>query len=348
MYPRAVVEPPQTVQTEHPVVCVHTRLTDEIEPWKIQRTLQLVREMGAATLVEYFPWAYIEGSKGVFDWWHADQVMQHAANQGLRVYARLGMVPQWARPDEYALKTTANFLDESHYPDFAEFAAAFAARYTGGALAGIIVWNEPNLSFEWGYRPVDPAGYVELLKAAYEEIKAAAPEVLVLAGALAPTLEPPDSPNGMNDLIYLERMYQAGAAAYFDVLAMHAYGFTAPPEAAPDPGVLNFRRAEYLREIMLAHGDENKPVYITETGWNDHPRWTRAVRPGQRIAYTLAAFAWVEARWPWAERLCVWAFTSPERQGNWRDYFTLVTPDFRTKPIYEAVQAYARGGESAP
>ena len=27
---------------------------------------------------------------------------------------------------------------------------------------------------------------------------------------------------------------------------------------------------------------------ITEGGWNDHPRWTRAVRPGQRIANTAA------------------------------------------------------------
>ena len=43
----------------------------------------------------------------------------------------------------------------------------------------------------------------------------------MLAGALAPTLEPAGSPNGMNDLVYLERMYQAGAAAYFDALAIH-------------------------------------------------------------------------------------------------------------------------------
>ena len=43
--------PPQTVQSSHPIVGVHTRLTDEVEEWKIQRTLQMVREMGASWIV---------------------------------------------------------------------------------------------------------------------------------------------------------------------------------------------------------------------------------------------------------------------------------------------------------
>jgi hypothetical protein len=175
--------------------------------------------------------------------------------------------------------------------------------------------------------------------------------VLVLAGALAPTLEPPGSPNGLNDLIYLEEMYRAGAAGFFDALAVHTYGFKFPPEADPAPDVLNFRRAELLRAVMAQHGDGDKPVFITEAGWNDHPRWTKAVRPGQRIAYTLDAFQLAEDEWGWAERVCIWAFRYPAAQRNWRDYFTLVTPDFRAKPIYEAVRAYARGwegGEETP
>ena len=30
--PLIYLGPPQTVQTKHPLVCVHTRLTDEVEP----------------------------------------------------------------------------------------------------------------------------------------------------------------------------------------------------------------------------------------------------------------------------------------------------------------------------
>ncbi|HPV08204.1 MAG TPA: hypothetical protein PLD57_14110, partial [Aggregatilineales bacterium] len=113
----------------------------------------------------------------------------------------------------------------------------------------------------------------------------------------------------------------------------------------PAPDVLNFRRAELLREIMVAYGDENKPVVITESGWNDHPRWTKAVRPGQRIAYTLGALEYAEENWPWAEALCLWAFRYPAPVQSYPDYFTLVGPDFTPKPIYDAVQAWARGME---
>ncbi|MBK7920046.1 MAG: hypothetical protein IPJ94_28085 [Chloroflexi bacterium] len=47
--------PLQTVQTNHPLLGVHTRLTDEVEEWKIKHTLELVREMGASSIVEFSP-----------------------------------------------------------------------------------------------------------------------------------------------------------------------------------------------------------------------------------------------------------------------------------------------------
>ncbi|MBK8049471.1 MAG: hypothetical protein IPK16_21555 [Anaerolineales bacterium] len=43
-----VLGPQQVVHTMNPKVGVHTRLTDEVEPWKIKHTLELVREMGGA------------------------------------------------------------------------------------------------------------------------------------------------------------------------------------------------------------------------------------------------------------------------------------------------------------
>jgi hypothetical protein len=343
--PRVKMGPPQTVQTQHPVVCVHTRLTDEVEEWKIQRTLQMVREMGAATIVEFFPWPYVEGQKGQYDWAHHDRIMRYAQNQGLTVIARLGLVPAWARPPVQEKVTTLTYLTEEHFQDFADYVGAFVARYHD-QLGGVIIWNEPNLSREWGDRPVDPEAYTELLRLSYQAAHAAAPDVLVLGGALAPTNEPEDGSGGMIETRYLERMYEAGAGAYFDALAAHTYGFTHPPEDPPDPAVVNFRRVELLRPIMVRYGDEDKPVYITEGGWNDDTRWVNSVRPGQRIAYTLAAFDMV-GNWSWAETFCVWLFRQPLDRANRRDsYYALVSSDFYRKPIYYAIQAYARGWEN--
>lgn len=327
--------PPQTVTTHHPIVGVHTRLTDEVEEWKIKRSLQMVREMGAAWIVELFPWAYYHAADGGIAWGHPDMVIAHAHNQGLKVIARIGLTPEWARPPD----TPLTYLDESAYDDFADYAARFAERYHG-SVTHMIIGNEPNLSYEWGYRPTTAEAYVNLLRVVYPAVKAANPDMVVLAGALAPTLEPEGSPWGLNDLQYLDQMYAAGAAQYFDGLAVHAYGLTFPAAADPAPNILNFRRVELVRKVMEAYGDEETNIFITESGWNDHPRWTMAVRPGQRIQNTLDAFAYAEANWPYVETVAIWAFRFPAPTRSFMDYFTLVTPEFVTKPLYEEIRRY--------
>lgn len=325
--------PPQTVQTNYPALAVHTRLSDEVEEWKIQRTLQMVREMGATTIIEFFPWAYYHAEDGGIAWEQPDRIINHAHRQGLQVVARLGMTPGWARPAD----TPLNYLDETGYEHLATFAAAFSARYAG-KVSHIIVLNEPNLSFEWGYRVTTPADYVKLLQVVYPAVKQANPQMNILAGALAPTLEPAGSPWGLNDLLYLQGMYEAGAAEWMDGLAVHTYGFKFPPEAEPAADVLNFRRVELLREVMVQNGDEASDIYITEMGWNDHPRWTRAVRPGQRIEYTLSALNYAQENWPYVKLTGLWVFRTPAPTKSYMDYFTLVTPEFIPKPLYEALQ----------
>jgi hypothetical protein len=343
--PRPTVKlgPPQTVATQHPRLCVHTRLTDEVEAWKVLRTLELVRLMGAPTIVEYFPWAYHEGEPERFDWGHADMVVDYALNQGLTVIARLGgLVPAWVREQPGGAATADTLLPPERFADFGDYVYAFVEHFRGRVPA-IIIWNEPNVTLEWGFRPVDPEAYVELLKVAYARAKQADPGVQVLAGALAPTLEPEESELGLNDLVYLERMYAAGAADYFDALAVHAYGLSYPPDEAPAPDLLNFRRVELWRAIMVAHGDGHKPMALTESGWNDSPRWTRAVTPGARIDYTLAGYEWAEQHWPWMQVVCTWAFRYPKPQNSYGDYFTFVSPEFVAKPIYDAVRQWATG-----
>jgi len=335
--PLVTIGPRREVETINPKMGVHTRLTDEVEEWKIKRTLEMVREMGVPWIVEYFPWAYCEPRKGHFDWGHADLVVDHALAQGLTVIARLGFVPEWARPED----SVFSYLDGEHYDDFGDFVHAFVEHFKG-RVGYIVIWNEPNVSSEWGCRPVDPEGYTELLKIAHARAKEADPEVKVLAGALAPTLAEEGDEWGMNDLLYLQRMYDAGAKDCFDILAVHAYGWSFPPDDPHAQDKINFRRVELLREVMVRNGDADKKIIITEGGWNDHPRWTKAVRPAQRIAYTLRAYE-KALEWDWCEALAIWAFRYPRSVHTYQDYFTFVATDFLPKPVYLEVQRYAKG-----
>ena len=105
----------------------------------------------------------------------------------------------------------------------------------------------------------------------------------VLGGALAPTLAPQGSEWGLNDLDYLQGMYDAGARDGFDILAVHSYGWSLGPDEPASSDSVNFNRIELVRQVMERNGDGAKHIMITEGGWNDHPRWTRAVRPAQRV-----------------------------------------------------------------
>jgi len=325
--------PQQHVESINPEIGIHTRLTDEVEEWKIKRSLELVREMGASWIVEYFPWAYSEPEKGAYNWEHADIVIAHARRQGLKVIARIGFVPRWARPGG----RTLSYLSPTRYADLGDFVYAFARRYKE-QVSHLIIWNEPNLGLEWGFRPPDPAEYSRMLRLAYTRAKEANPEVTVLGGALSPTLGAHDA---MNDLVYLQGMYDAGAAAYFDTLAVHAYGWRSPPDEPASPDGINFSRIKLLRDVMVRNGDGDKPIIITEGGWNDHPRWTKAVRPGQRVAYTLQAYDLAWREWDWCQAVVLWVFRFPRPQPGYPDYFTFVTVDFTLKPVYLQVQRYA-------
>jgi hypothetical protein len=330
--------PQQVVQTINPKMGVHTRLTDEVEPWKIKRTLEMVREMGALWVVEYFPWAYREPQPGYFDWSHSDLVVDHANRQGLSVIARLGFVPEWARPVDSA----SSYLAPEDYDAFANYVTRFVNRY-GDRVAAIIIWNEPNLALEWGFQPVSPEDYTELLRQSYQAVQRSEhPEVLVLGGALAPTLAPTGNDQALNDLIYLERMLAAGAGEVMDGLSVHAYGWSFPADDPPNPEVINFRRTELVHQLLVAQGYSEMPIYITEGGWNDHPRWTRAVKPAQRIENTIRAYQLVQS-WPWATTGVLWAFRYPWPARTYLDYFTFVTPDFDPKPVYLEIQKYSQG-----
>ena len=335
--------PQRTVETINPKMGVHTRLTDEPDAAKIKRSLEMVREMGAPWIVEYFPWAYYEPRPGQYEWSHPDLVIDHANRQGLTVIARLGFVPEWARPDD----SHHLYLPAENYIAFGRFAAEFVRRYQG-KVRHLIIWNEPNLSLEWGFRPADPAAYVEMLQVVYPMVKAVDPEVQVLAGALAPTLDPPGSEWSMNDLVYLQRMYDAGAAGYFDILAVHAYGLGFDADEPAGESVVNFRRTELLREIMVRNGDGDKTAMITEGGWNDHPRWTRAVRPAQRIRNSMRAYQIAGAEWPWLESINLWVFRFPWDQKSYQDNYTFVSADFEPKSVYLEMQMYAKGLFDAP
>jgi hypothetical protein len=233
---------------------------------------------------------------------------------------------------------------------YGDFVYDFVEHYRG-RVHYIQIWNEPNLYIEWGNRPVDPAGYVDLLRVAYQRAKEADPNIYVLSAPLAITLGEPHPEPGkwraMSDLQFLDEMYQAGAAPYFDVLSANAFGMDKPPDDPPSPGTLNFRRIALQREIMERYGDDDKAIWFNEYGWNAAPAsfapedlyWKR-VSEEEQARYTVQGIQYARQNWPWAGVFFVWYFRQvgdiPPDQAAY--HFRMVDVDFNPRRVYYAIQ----------
>ena len=138
----------------------------------------------------------------------------------------------------------------NHLDGWREYVRVVTDRYRD-KFSVVEIWNEENYGPFW-YQSLepDPAEYLPVLRASYEEVKKTNPEIQV---ALGGTARIPHE--------YLAKLYKLGAGRYFDVMNIHPYTHPQPPE-----GVLDVQ-IEKLRDLMAEHGDGKKPIWITECGW---------------------------------------------------------------------------------
>lgn len=329
----------------------------EVEEWKIRKTLEMAQEAGLGWAKQQFPWEEIEPvRKGEFfdertrrsSWEKYDRIVDLCEEYGLEIIARLDRPPDWTREDN-----TYKERPPDDFEDYGDFVYTFVDRYRG-RIRYIQIWNEPNIFPEWGNRPVDPAGYVDLLRVAYRRAKEADPNVYVLSAPLAITLGQPHPEPGkwisMNEIEFLEQMYEAGAKDHFDILSANAFGLESPPEEPAEPAVLNFQRVLFVRQVMERHGDADKPIWFNEYGWNASPEdlpeelliWDR-VSEQEQADYTVRGINHALANWPWAGVFNIWYFrqvgTIPPDRSDY--YFRMVDLDFTPRLVYHSIKESA-------
>ncbi len=336
---------------------VSTFLEQEVEEAKVRRALEMIREAGFHWIRQQFPWEDIEiHGKGDFmdrrtqphkpSWEKYDRIVALAEEYGVEIIARLDNPPAWSRAQGDAIGT---FAPPDDFNDFGDFVYAVVSRYKG-RIKYYQIWNEPNIYPEWGEQPVDPAAYTELLKVGYMRAKEADPEAVVICAGLAPTIE--TGPRNLSDLLFLEKMYEAGAKDYFDIMSVQGYGlWTGPGDRRADPSRTNFSRPLLIRQIMVRHGDGQKPIWAAEVGWNALPEGfpgTPAygrVDEDKQAEFTVQAYQRAQLEWPWMGVMSYWFFKrADDREKNQPFYyFRMVEPDFTPHPVYWAMKELTTG-----
>jgi hypothetical protein len=347
---------PPPVQGPHagPRIGMNVFLEQEVEPEKRQRSLELLQHAGVSWVRQQLPWEQIEPvakgqtvdpNFGVSTWVKFDDIVDRANALGMSVILRLDTSPRWALPQGAPDGLGPPLRDE----DYWDFVTQVASRYRD-RVAAYQIWNEPNLNSEWGRRPPDAAAYLRLLRGASERIHSIDPSAKVLLAAMAPTLT--ENADALNELVYLQQLYDAGARGAFDVLAVQAYGLRGGPD---DPRIdrsdVTFSRPVLVRQLMQRNGDDATPVWATEAGWNVNPpdlpeQPYGRVTPSLQARYTVRGLQRVREQWPWMQVVCIWYWKRADdtnRNQAWF-WFRLADPDFTLQPAYYALRDAALTG----
>ncbi len=305
-------------------------------------------------------WFRMEPSKGQIDWGMMDMIVNTGDQKGVKVMFSIVKAPRWARPGNTDFSVNG---PPQNPQDYADFVGAVAKRYCGHSLKAIEVWNEQNLWYEWGHETIDPARYMQLLKAAYIAIKRACPSMIVISGALTPTGAP--APWAMDDFAYLEGMYRHGLKQYSDAIGAHPSGFNVPPDATGcHPNVQTFRgpcenphhswsfrlTMEGYRRIMLKYGDGAKRIWPTEFGWatNPHPvkgyEYAADNTPEEQAQFTVRAYQMMK-QWGWVGVAFLWNLNfRVVAPGSEQAQWGIVDRFWNPLPAYNALKACRENG----
>ncbi len=222
-------------------------------------------------------WKQTEPSRGSYRWDATDAFVGALASRGIRAVPFVWGSPSWvaSSPGRPPIDTAG------HEQAWARFLKAAVARYGHGGSywsgpyrqeygAGATplpiqswqIWNEPNLKKYFA-----PAGsnsqlakkYGTLLKISHDAITAQDPQAqIVLAGD--PGYPPSGGPKAWE---FLNSLYSVpNIKHYFDAAALHPY--------ASDIYHVQIE-IQNVRDVMVNHGDQDTPLWITEIGWGSAP-----------------------------------------------------------------------------
>ena len=127
--------------------------------------------------------------------------------------------------------------------------------------------------------------------------------------------------------------------------------WSGPTDRRLRPLNINFSRPIYIRDIMVANGDADKPIWIGEMNSNAVPNDPAIADVGaygqvtleEQARYAPLAYERIQEEWPWVGVANYWFFKRPDEseKNQAMYYFRMVEPSFTPLPVYEAMKAYA-------
>ena len=332
------------------------------------RLADLITDAGLNWVKQQIPWQEVENQPGVFNWGPTDRLVNTMRGKGLSILLSVVKSPDFYKAEE-SKKGTTHGRPNSPEP-LRNFMRELAARYKGRVQA-YEIWNEENLSLEWGtFSDASYSQFIQLLKNGYWGVKESDPDAIVVFGAPTPTGVVNNS-IAIDDVIYLQRIFDFNNGEvfnYFEALGVHPNGGANAPDdrlGAANHSNANcnggwsthpsffFDRYKELYNMMAARGHPEKTVWFTEFGWAtvDGPGAPAGATAGYEYAncssetdqanFLVRSFAKVRAETPYVTHMIIWNLNFqqvvPNTDEKWA--FGIVRSDLSPRPAYDAVKA---------
>jgi hypothetical protein len=237
-----------------------------------------------------------------------------------------------------------------------------AAAHFKGRVAGWEVWNEEDAPKWWAGMPAldedhpnrDASQYVPLLKAAYPAVKAADPGVPVVVGGLTG-----------NDYKFVQSIYDHGGAGSFDVVATHTdtgcaisspYGYFRDTPGGPI-SQWSFLGYRSVHDVMEAHGDGAKAIWLTEMGWASYTgtcqvgKWAgqkaAGVSEADQAKFTTQSFHCMSQD-PYVAKALLFTLNDANEKDPMFGTYGAVRTTGDHKPLFGAFQAFTQRGDTLP
>ena len=188
------------------------RYTDKEELEWLYKSAALV---GIQYERKYASWGQIQPDSTTWNWDKLDEELRIMESYGIERQLLLNGTVGWAANSKYADRKNKGSVPPAIAP-WRRYVSEITKRYNG-RINYIEIWNEPDIGFFAG----TTSEYLEMLKAAHEEIKAVNPAIKVLSGGFA------QGAPRQNYFIKRGDLHKDAVRLgqdYFDIHAFHRHG----------------------------------------------------------------------------------------------------------------------------
>ena len=287
-------------------------------------------------------------SDAAYRWDDLDELVRGAQFRGMEMLLTIWGTPDWANNGK-----GPNYLP-NNVGDLTAFSRALASRYNGRTpgtpyVRFFSVWNEPNLeqflapTFDKKGKPVSPAAYAKLYRAAYAGLKAGSPTAQVAVGETSPRGRDKPSPGPVQDSIapatFARLLSLQRPKVRFDAWAHHPYSVLGqgPLQKARYPNVHLTQLPQFVADLKKWYG---RPVdlWISEYGFETKPGEPRGVTATQQAAYAQLTIN-ILAKIP-SVKMFIWFILRDDPTSTWQS--GLMSRDGSRKLAFSTFAASAK------